>query len=70
MLLYKLGTKLFLNSVTLCLSLSCPSLREEMEESYETFEEELGPPRAEPPPQKPFRQIQRPGGEIHTRTYT
>ncbi|XP_075877282.1 uncharacterized protein LOC142885064 [Nelusetta ayraudi] len=34
-----------------------------MEESYETFEEELGPPRAEPPPQKPFRQTQRP--EMH-----
>ncbi|XP_023821214.1 uncharacterized protein LOC101163608 [Oryzias latipes] len=31
-----------------------------MEESYETFEEELGPSRAEPPPQKPVRQIRRP----------
>lgn len=31
-----------------------------MEESYETFEEELGPPRADPPPQKPVRQIRRP----------
>uniref|UniRef100_UPI003AAABD76 uncharacterized protein n=1 Tax=Centroberyx gerrardi TaxID=166262 RepID=UPI003AAABD76 len=31
-----------------------------MEESYETFEEELGPPRPEPPPQKPVRQIRRP----------
>ncbi|XP_026230807.1 uncharacterized protein LOC113172170 [Anabas testudineus] len=31
-----------------------------MEESYETFEEELGPPRADPPPQKPVRQISRP----------
>ncbi|XP_050926037.1 junctional sarcoplasmic reticulum protein 1 isoform X2 [Lates calcarifer] len=31
-----------------------------MEESYETFEEELGPPRADPPPQKPVRQIHRP----------
>ncbi|KAM6918233.1 uncharacterized protein FYW49_007849 [Xenentodon cancila] len=35
-----------------------------MEESYETFEEELGPSRAEPPPQKPVRQIRRP--EMHT----
>ncbi|XP_071348137.1 junctional sarcoplasmic reticulum protein 1 [Trachinotus anak] len=34
--------------------------REGMEESYETFEEEFGPPRADPPPQKPVRQIQRP----------
>ncbi|XP_023258695.1 junctional sarcoplasmic reticulum protein 1-like [Seriola lalandi dorsalis] len=34
--------------------------REGMEESYETFEEELGPPRADPPPQKPVRQIHRP----------
>ncbi|KAM9350193.1 uncharacterized protein ABDE67_009905 isoform 2-T2 [Symphorus nematophorus] len=31
-----------------------------MEESFETFEEELGPPRADPPPQKPVRQIRRP----------
>ncbi|XP_026170428.1 uncharacterized protein LOC113135009 isoform X2 [Mastacembelus armatus] len=31
-----------------------------MEESYETFEEELWPPRADPPPQKPVRQIHRP----------
>ncbi|XP_041805808.1 junctional sarcoplasmic reticulum protein 1 [Chelmon rostratus] len=31
-----------------------------MEESYETFEEELGPPRADPPPQRPVRQIRRP----------
>ncbi|XP_077369545.1 uncharacterized protein LOC144013971 [Festucalex cinctus] len=31
-----------------------------MEESYETFEEELGPPRDDPPPQKPLRQIRRP----------
>ncbi|KAM3865960.1 uncharacterized protein ACN63O_009602 [Diretmus argenteus] len=31
-----------------------------MEESYETFEEELGPPRREPLPQKPVRQIRRP----------
>ncbi|XP_045908936.1 junctional sarcoplasmic reticulum protein 1 isoform X2 [Micropterus dolomieu] len=31
-----------------------------MEESYETFEEELGSPRADPPPQKPVRQIRRP----------
>ncbi|KAM6919769.1 uncharacterized protein PEZ65_011824 isoform 2-T2 [Lycodopsis pacificus] len=31
-----------------------------MEESYETFEEELRPPRADPPPQKPVRQILRP----------
>ncbi|XP_030016634.1 junctional sarcoplasmic reticulum protein 1 [Sphaeramia orbicularis] len=31
-----------------------------MEESYETFEEELGPQRADPPPQKPVRQIRRP----------
>ncbi|XP_061587073.1 uncharacterized protein LOC133451932 [Cololabis saira] len=35
-----------------------------MEESYETFEEELGPSRAEPPPQKPVRQICRP--EMYT----
>ncbi|XP_047188058.1 uncharacterized protein LOC118310611 isoform X3 [Scophthalmus maximus] len=34
--------------------------RERMEESYETFEEELGPSRADPPPQKPVRQIRRP----------
>ncbi|XP_024128929.2 uncharacterized protein LOC112147059 isoform X1 [Oryzias melastigma] len=34
--------------------------RRGMEESYETFEEELGPSRAEPPPQKPVRQIRRP----------
>ncbi|XP_034558521.1 junctional sarcoplasmic reticulum protein 1 isoform X2 [Notolabrus celidotus] len=34
--------------------------REGMEESYETFEEELWPPRADPPPQKPVRQIRRP----------
>ncbi|KAM7400821.1 hypothetical protein PAMA_005141 [Pampus argenteus] len=34
-------------------------LRKGMEESYETFEEELGPPRADPPPQKPVRQISR-----------
>ncbi|XP_069562234.1 translation initiation factor IF-2 isoform X1 [Brachyistius frenatus] len=34
--------------------------REGMEESYETFEEEFGPPRADPPPQKPVRQIRRP----------
>ncbi|XP_030258287.1 histone-lysine N-methyltransferase SETD1A [Sparus aurata] len=34
--------------------------RQGMEESYETFEEELGPPRADPPPQKPVRQIRRP----------
>ncbi|XP_074544716.1 uncharacterized protein LOC141804271 [Halichoeres trimaculatus] len=33
---------------------------EGMEESYETFEEELWPPRADPPPQKPVRQIRRP----------
>lgn len=40
-----------------------------MEESYETFEEELGPPRADPPPQKPVRQISRPGGkDTHTHT--
>ncbi|XP_061654409.1 uncharacterized protein LOC133489398 [Phyllopteryx taeniolatus] len=31
-----------------------------MEESYETFEEELGPPRDDPPPQKPVRQIRQP----------
>ncbi|CAJ1072049.1 junctional sarcoplasmic reticulum protein 1 isoform X3 [Xyrichtys novacula] len=32
-----------------------------MEESYETFEEELWPPRADPPPpQKPVRQTRRP----------
>nr|XP_046265431.1 stress response protein NST1 [Scatophagus argus] len=35
-----------------------------MEESYETFEEELGPPRADPPPQKPVRQIRR--AEMYT----
>lgn len=34
-----------------------------MEESYETFEEELWPPRAEPPPEKPVRQIRR--SEMH-----
>lgn len=37
-----------------------------MEESYETFEEELGPRRADPPPQKPVGQIRRPGGNPHT----
>ncbi|XP_029686422.1 uncharacterized protein isoform X1 [Takifugu rubripes] len=31
-----------------------------MEESYETFEEELGPQRVDPPPQKPAGQIRRP----------
>ncbi|XP_037131740.1 junctional sarcoplasmic reticulum protein 1 [Syngnathus acus] len=31
-----------------------------MEESYETFEEELGLTREDPPPQKPVRQIRRP----------
>ncbi|XP_049888455.1 junctional sarcoplasmic reticulum protein 1 isoform X2 [Epinephelus moara] len=31
-----------------------------MDESYETFEEELWPPRADPPPQKPVRQTRRP----------
>ena len=41
-----------------------------MEESYETFEEELGPPRADPPPQKPVRQIRRPGGDTHKGTHT
>lgn len=40
-----------------------------MEESYETFEEELGPPRADPPPQKPVRQIRRPGGDTHKSTH-
>ncbi|XP_042285509.1 uncharacterized protein LOC121909150 [Thunnus maccoyii] len=35
-------------------------IRKGMEESYETFEEELWPPRADPPPQKPVRQIHRP----------
>lgn len=35
-----------------------------MEESYETFEEELGPQRAGPPPQKPVHR--RPGGNTHT----
>ncbi|XP_060900462.1 junctional sarcoplasmic reticulum protein 1 isoform X1 [Labrus mixtus] len=35
-------------------------LREGMEESYETFEEELGPSRADSLPQKPVRQIRRP----------
>lgn len=39
-----------------------------MEESYETFEEELGPGRADPPPQKPVGQIRRPGGNTHTHT--
>ncbi|XP_034468432.1 junctional sarcoplasmic reticulum protein 1 isoform X1 [Hippoglossus hippoglossus] len=34
--------------------------REGMEESYETFEEELGTSRADPPPHKPVRQIRRP----------
>lgn len=37
-----------------------------MEESYETFEEELGPQRAGPPPQKPVHR--RPGGNTHTHT--
>ncbi|KAF7668668.1 hypothetical protein LDENG_00297460 [Lucifuga dentata] len=34
--------------------------RKAMEESYETFEEELGQSKPEPPPQKPARQIRRP----------
>lgn len=42
------------------------ALRQGMEESYETFEEEFGPPRADPPPQKPVRQIRRPGGKTQT----
>ncbi|XP_054888489.1 uncharacterized protein LOC129361586 isoform X4 [Poeciliopsis prolifica] len=37
-----------------------------MEESYETFEEELWPPRADAPPQRPVRQIRRASGEMHT----
>ncbi|XP_047225481.1 uncharacterized protein LOC124870696 isoform X2 [Girardinichthys multiradiatus] len=37
-----------------------------MEESYETFEEELWPPRADAPPQRPIRQIHRASGEMHT----
>lgn len=41
-----------------------------MEESYETFEEELRPPRAVPPPQKPVPQILRTGGDEHTNTHT
>lgn len=60
-------TSALLLSVFLCLS---RALREGMEESYETFEEELGPPRAEPPPQKPVRQIRRPGGSTHTHKHT
>ncbi|KAG7214663.1 hypothetical protein INR49_010555 [Caranx melampygus] len=39
-----------------------------MDESYETFEEELGPTRADPPPQKPVRQIHRPGNGISFKT--
>lgn len=35
-----------------------------MEESYETFEEELWPSRGDPPPQKPVRQNRRP--EMYT----
>lgn len=60
-------TSALLRSVFLCLS---RALREGMEESYETFEEELGPPRADPPPQKPVRQIRRPGGSMHTHKHT
>ncbi|KAI4809300.1 hypothetical protein KUCAC02_018200 [Chaenocephalus aceratus] len=41
-----------------------------MEESYETFEEELGPSTADPPPQKPVRQIRRPGGHTHAHAHT
>ncbi|KAM4727668.1 uncharacterized protein FYW61_010885 [Anableps anableps] len=37
-----------------------------MEESYETFEEELWPPRADAPPQRPVRQIHRASGEMYT----
>ncbi|KAI9522680.1 hypothetical protein NQZ68_033778 [Dissostichus eleginoides] len=37
-----------------------PNVEAGMEESYETFEEELGPSTADPPPQKPVRQIRRP----------
>lgn len=33
-----------------------------MEESYETFEEELWPPRADDPPQRPVRQIRKTSG--------
>lgn len=36
-----------------------------MEESYETLEEEFGAQRAEPLPQKPIRQIRRPGENTH-----
>ena len=39
-----------------------------MEESYETFEEELWPPRAGPPPQKPVGHNHRPGGDTHKHT--
>ncbi|XP_061695571.1 uncharacterized protein LOC133511015 [Syngnathoides biaculeatus] len=35
-------------------------VRKGMEESYETFEEELGPPGEDPPPQKPVRQTRQP----------
>lgn len=58
-----------LNDLLLPCSFSSISLREEMEESYETFEEELWPPRADPPPQKPVRQIRKPGGDTHTHTH-
>lgn len=38
-----------------------------MEDSYETFEEELGPRRTDPPHLlKPLRQIRRPGGDTQT----
>ncbi|KAM9844627.1 uncharacterized protein ACBR49_011438 isoform 2-T3 [Aulostomus maculatus] len=37
-----------------------------MEESYETFEEEFGPPSADPPPHKPVRQIRRPAPEMYS----
>ncbi|XP_023190994.1 uncharacterized protein LOC111608845 [Xiphophorus maculatus] len=40
--------------------------RRGMEESYETFEEELWPPRADAPPQRPVRQIRRASGEMYT----
>ncbi|KAM4557466.1 uncharacterized protein V3H82_017231 [Fundulus diaphanus] len=41
-----------------------------MEESYETFEEELWPPRADAPPQRPVRQIRRASGGTNKNTHT
>lgn len=45
-------------------------LRTDMEESYETFEEELGPTRKDSLPQKPVRQFRQPGGDTRWQPLT